>query len=63
MKNLELEGFGLVEMEKENMANMNGGWFQAALAITGAAIYLYNEGGDFIKGFKEGYNGRKVIKS
>ena len=40
----------------EEMKKIDGGWWQEALAVAGAVIYLYNEGGDFIKVFKEGYN-------
>ncbi|MFV0158153.1 hypothetical protein OBK24_06735 [Empedobacter falsenii] len=28
----------------------------------GAAIYIYNEGGDFIDGFKNGYNSTRKYK-
>ena len=49
MKNLKT-------MSLQEMRKTDGGWWQEALAVAGAVIYLYNEGGDFIKGFKEGYN-------
>ncbi|MDQ0969723.1 hypothetical protein QFZ20_005126 [Flavobacterium sp. W4I14] len=59
MKNLKLESFGVQELDAKEMQKQNGGWWQAALAAAGAVIYLYNEGHDLIKGFKEGYNGGK----
>jgi hypothetical protein len=53
MKTLELEGFGLQELDRKEMQT-NGGWWQAALAIVGAAIYIYNNAGDLADGFSEG---------
>ncbi|HFK5587200.1 TPA: class IIb bacteriocin, lactobin A/cerein 7B family [Elizabethkingia anophelis] len=53
---MNLEKLNLVELNAQEMRKTEGGWLQAALAIAGAAIYLYNEGGDFIKGYKQGRN-------
>ena len=41
MKNLELEGFGLVEMREEEMVNTDGGAFFGALLgfVVGVALY------------------------
>lgn len=59
MKKLELENFSVLEMDAKELQKVDGGWWQAALAAAGAIIYLYNEGGDLVRGFKEGYNGGK----
>ena len=56
MKNLELEDYGVQEMENDKMQNINGGWIGTALAIVGAGIYIYNNWDDFAEGFAEGYN-------
>ena len=55
MKNLNLTDFGVQEMNAEEMSTMNGGWFSAALAVAGAAIYVYNNWDDFKAGFKAGW--------
>ncbi|SHK37059.1 class IIb bacteriocin, lactobin A/cerein 7B family [Reichenbachiella agariperforans] len=34
-----LNELGLVEMRKTELNEVEGGWYQAALAITGAVIY------------------------
>lgn len=49
MKNLK-------ELSHNEMRKVEGGWILAAITIAGALIYLYNEGGDFVEGFKRGYN-------
>jgi len=56
MNTLEFEKFGVQGLDAREMANVDGGWILGAITIAGAVIYLYNEGGDFIKGFNEGYN-------
>ncbi|WP_164112809.1 MULTISPECIES: lactobin A/cerein 7B family class IIb bacteriocin [Sphingobacterium] len=38
------------------MVEVEGGWIIPAITIAGALIYLYNEGDDFIKGVKEGFD-------
>ena len=42
MKQIELNEMGLIELKADETQEVNGGWWQAALAITGAVIYLYN---------------------
>lgn len=59
MKNLELNKLGVSELTDNELLEANGGWWQAALAIASAAIYLYNEGHDFIEGVKEGFNAQQ----
>lgn len=55
MKNLE--NLQLQELTFEEQVNTDGGFdLGLGLALMGAAIYIYNEGGDFIDGFKNGYN-------
>lgn len=54
METLELERLGLSELSIEVTKETNGGWWQAALAIIGAGIYIYNNADDFAAGFKEG---------
>lgn len=49
---MKLEKLNLVELSAQEIREVEGGWWQAALSVIGAGIYLYNEGGDFIKGFK-----------
>lgn len=45
------------EMNLQEMKEVNGGFdIGLALAIISAGIYIYNEGGDFIEGFKETFN-------
>lgn len=55
MKNFE-NAANLQEMSLQEMENANGGWIVSAITILGACIYLYNEGGDFIEGFKNGFS-------
>ena len=57
MKNFNLSAYGVSEISKK-MQSINRGWVLAAIAIViaGAAIYLYNNWGDFVDGFREGYN-------
>ena len=50
---MNLENLNLVELNAQEVQEVEGGWWQAALSILGAAIYIYNEGGDFVKGFNE----------
>jgi len=59
MKNLELEGFGLVEMSHDEMREKNGGWvwFPVALAV-GLILSAINNFGDIADGFQDGVNGR-----
>lgn len=46
MKNLELEGFGLVEMNHSELINTDGGGFFGALLgfAVGAAIGIFGDG-------------------
>ena len=53
---MDLKKLKVQDLNKKEMRKIDGGWWQEALGVAGAVIYLYNEGGDFIKGFKEGYN-------
>lgn len=56
IKNLK-ENAMMQEMNLQEMKEVNGGLdFGLALAIISAGIYIYNEGGDFIEGFKETFN-------
>ncbi|MBY0433853.1 MAG: hypothetical protein K2U26_07065 [Cyclobacteriaceae bacterium] len=50
----ELESFSVQELTLDSLENVKGGWWQAGLALLGAAIYLYNNSGDFVDGFKDG---------
>lgn len=50
---MNLQNLNLVELNNQEVVSIDGGWWQAALAAMGAVIYVYNEGGDFIKGFNE----------
>ncbi len=54
MEKLNLDKLNLVELPFEQREKTDGGWFQAALAIAAAAIYVYNNAGDFADGFREG---------
>jgi hypothetical protein len=45
-----LEKFGVQELTTVEQRELEGGWIQLALAIAGACIYLYNEGGSFMDG-------------
>lgn len=53
---IQLNELALKELDVSEAEQLNGGWFQAALAVTAALIYLYNEGPDFVEGFKEAFN-------
>ncbi|WP_294605305.1 lactobin A/cerein 7B family class IIb bacteriocin [uncultured Bacteroides sp.] len=56
MKNFK-ENAMMQEMNLQEMKEVNGGFdVGLALAIISAGIYIYNEGGDFIEGFKETFN-------
>jgi hypothetical protein len=54
MKNFEFEEAQLIELDANDLQKVNGGWWQAALAAAGAGIYVYNNWGDFCRGFREG---------
>lgn len=54
MKESDLKKMQLIELTPQEYQNKNGGWIQLALAVVAAAIYVYNNAGDFAEGFKEG---------
>jgi lactobin A/cerein 7B family class IIb bacteriocin len=54
MKKSESTKTQLIELNYNELTEVKGGFWQAALAIIGAAIYVYNNAEDFAKGFKEG---------
>jgi lactobin A/cerein 7B family class IIb bacteriocin len=56
MNNLEMKSFGVQELDAEEVVNVDGGWWQLGIAVAGALIYIYNEGGDFIDGVVQGFN-------
>ncbi|MGM0530501.1 MAG: lactobin A/cerein 7B family class IIb bacteriocin [Bacteroidota bacterium] len=56
MEKLDLENYEVVSLDEKEIRKNNGGWIATAVAIASAAIYIYNNGDDFIEGFKEGYN-------
>ena len=60
MKDLKGNDF-MQEMSMSEMENVNGGGISLAttLAIAGAAIYVYNNWGDFCEGVKLGWNSAK----
>jgi len=41
------------ELSFNEMTEIYGGYWQAALAVMGAAIYIYNNWDDFVRGFKD----------
>ena len=47
------------EMNVNEMQEVNGGWVALALAVAGAAIYVYNNWDDFCVGVNEGWNGTR----
>jgi lactobin A/cerein 7B family class IIb bacteriocin len=49
----------LSDLSKEDLKSVQGGWLPLALAIAGAAIYVYNEWDDFKAGFQEGMEDAK----
>ena len=51
MKNLENSAL-MQEMNVNEMQEVNGGWVALALAVAGAAIYVYNNWDDFCVGVK-----------
>ena len=53
MKNLE--NYGVQEMNAREIKETDGGDFGLGIAIAGALIYLYNEGGDFVEGYNYTY--------
>ena len=52
MKNLENSAL-MQEMNVNEMQEVNGGWVALALAVAGAAIYVYNNWDDFCVGVDE----------
>lgn len=45
------------QMDAVELKEVNGGFpWAAAVTLVSVMIYIYNEGGDFIEGFKETYN-------
>ena len=58
MKNLENSAL-MQEMNVNEMQEVNGGWVALALAVGGAAIYVYNNWDDFCVGVNEGWNGTR----
>lgn len=62
MKNLDLNVYGVQEMNAVEMKKTNGGiaW-GLVLAIAGAAIYVYNNADDFVDGVKEGYEDQQSL--
>jgi lactobin A/cerein 7B family class IIb bacteriocin len=58
MKKLDLNALGVKEMNHQEMAETDGGWWQLAIAVATIAIYAYNNWDDFVEGVKEGYNGK-----
>jgi hypothetical protein len=61
MKNLDLNVYGVNKMRNAEMRNTNGGdgGVSIAIALIGAAIYVYNNWDDFVEGVKEGYRETK----
>ena len=55
MKNLENSAL-MQEMNVNEMQEVNGGWVALALAVAGAAIYVYNNWDDFCVGVNEAGN-------
>lgn len=43
-------------LERKKMNNIEGGNLPLFISVMGAVIYAYNEGDDFIKGYKVGLN-------
>ncbi|MBN1158068.1 MAG: lactobin A/cerein 7B family class IIb bacteriocin [Bacteroidales bacterium] len=39
-------------LDSASMCSVSGGWIATAIALIGAGIYIYNNAGDFISGFK-----------
>ena len=58
LKNLENSAL-MQEMNVNEMQEVNGGWVALALAVAGAAIYVYNNWDDFCVGVNEGWNGTR----
>lgn len=56
MKNLNLNDFGVQEMNAEEMRKTDGGLFWEALAIA-LIISAIDNFGDIREGFADGYNG------
>jgi K+ transporter len=49
----QLECMDLKELSLEESKLVQGGWWQVALAIIGAVIYIYNNADDFAKGYND----------
>ena len=60
MKFLDLNAYGVCEMNESQTRDANGGELLVGtvLAIIGACIYVYNNYEDFAEGFKEGWNSK-----
>ena len=48
---------GFQELNVQELQEIEGGWWQPALAIAGVGVYLYNNKEDFARGFTEGFKG------
>ena len=56
MEKKEFYKYDVIPLNEKDSKTINGGWITTAIAIASAIIYIYNNGDDFIEGFKEGYN-------
>lgn len=55
MKNLDLNSFGVEEMNEEVMENLNGGNWGLALSLAALAIYCYDNRDRFCEGFADAW--------
>ena len=54
----KLDSFkGFETLNSKELQEIEGGWWQPALAIAGVVVYLYNNKEDFARGFTEGFKG------
>mgnify|MGYP001148993743 CR=1 FL=1 len=59
MKNLNLESFGVQEMDAKEMANVEGGGFWALIGFALVVSAIENFG-DIREGFSDGVKGKKA---
>lgn len=59
MKNLELQNFGVVELNAKEMEETDGGlpWWLPAALVVGLVISAVNNFGDIREGIQDGYHG------
>lgn len=54
-RELVLNQPGVIELGRDELKEVDGGWIGVVLAVGSAYIYLYNNSEDWFEGFREGW--------